>query len=96
MEPQVQYEKYLKLSYYYLSIRNRSEKEMRDYLVKKKAPEHIIERIITSLWDHKFLNDEAFARSWVLSRARIKPKGKALLKIELRQKELMTRLFKKF
>ena len=80
------YEKYLKLCYYYLSIRNRSEKEMREYLVKKKAPEEVIERIIKSLKDHKFLNDEAFARSWVLNRARLKPKGKTLLKIELRQK----------
>jgi len=89
------YEKYLKLAYYYLSIRNRSEKEMRDYLVKKKAPEDIIERINTSLRDHKFLNDEAFARSWVLSRARVKPKGKALLKIELRQKGIHDEIIQK-
>ena len=59
---------------------------MRDYLIKKKAPDDVIERIITSLLEHKFLNDEAFARSWVLNRARLKPKGKTLLKIELRQK----------
>ncbi len=80
------YERYLNLAYYYLSIRNRSEKEMRDYLTKKKAAEEVIEKIISSLKEKKFLNDEAFARSWILSRARLKPKGKALLKIELRQK----------
>jgi regulatory protein len=80
------YEKYLNLAYRFLSIRNRSEKEMRDYLVKRKAADEVIEKIITSLKEHKFLNDEVFARSWVLSRARLKPKGKVLLKIELRQK----------
>lgn len=80
------YEKYLTLSYRYLSIRNRSEKEMREYLAKKNASAEIIEKIILSLKEHKFLNDEVFARSFVLSRARLKPKGKVLLKIELRQK----------
>lgn len=80
------YEKYLNLSYRFLSIRNRSEKETRDYLVRKKAPEEVIEKIIISLKEHKFLNDEMLARSWILNRARLKPKGKALLKIELRQK----------
>jgi len=86
MESQEHYEKYLNLAYYYLSIRSRSEKEMRDYLSKKKASEEIVEKIIASLKEHKFLNDETFARSFVLNRARLKPKGKALLKIELRQK----------
>ncbi len=59
---------------------------MRDYLIRKNAPEDVIEKIVDSLKEKKFLNDEAFARSWVLNRARLKPKGKALIKIELRQK----------
>ena len=86
MDSHEHFEKYLNLSYHYLSFRNRSEKEMREYLTKKNAPSNIIEKIIASLKEHKFLNDETFARSFVLSRARLKPKGKALLKIELRQK----------
>jgi regulatory protein len=81
-----QVENYLNLAYRYLTIRNRSEKEIRDYLAGKKAAPEVIEKIITSLKEKKFLNDETFARSWVLNRARLKPKGKALLKIELRQK----------
>lgn len=88
------YEKYLNQAYYYLNIRNRSEKEMRDYLLKKKATEDIIERIIASLKEKNFLNDETFARNWVLSRARLKPKGKALLKIELRQKGIADELIR--
>ncbi|HVA96568.1 MAG TPA: regulatory protein RecX [Candidatus Acidoferrales bacterium] len=86
MDFQEHFERYLNLAYFYLSIRNRSEKEIRDYLTKKKAAPQIIEKIITSLKDKKFLNDEEFARAWVLNRVRLKPKGKALLKIELRQK----------
>lgn len=95
MDPLEHYEKYLNLSYRYLSIRNRSVKEMRDYLVKRKASEEVIERVIVSLQEHKFLNDETFARSWVLNRARLKPKGKVLLKIELRQKGISDELIQK-
>jgi len=89
------FEKYLNLAYFYLSIRNRSEKEMRDYLTKKKASEEIIEKIIASLTEKKFLNDEVFARSWVLNRARLKPKGKAFLKFELRQKGITDEIIAK-
>lgn len=89
------YEKYLNLAYYYLSIRNRSEKEIRDYLIRKKAPDEAIEKIVASLKEKKFLNDEVFARSWILSRARLKPKGKALLKIELRQKGVAQEVIEK-
>ncbi|MGI8419170.1 MAG: regulatory protein RecX [Candidatus Levyibacteriota bacterium] len=77
---------YLKNCYRYLTIRNRSEKEIRDYLAKKKAEPEIIETIVLRLKKQKFLNDETFARSWVLQRARLRPRGKRLLQIELRQK----------
>lgn len=88
-------EKYLNLSYRYLAIRNRSEKEIRDYLVKKKAPQEIIDEIIKLLTEKKFLNDENFARSWILNRARLKPKGKILLQIELKQKGIAENIIKK-
>ena len=68
---------------------------MREYLVKKKASEEVVEKIIVSLKEKKFLNDEAFARSWVLNRARLKPKGKVLLKIELHQKGISDELIQK-
>lgn len=80
------FKQYLNLSYRYLTIRNRSEKEVRDYLTRKNANSEIIEQIIASLKNKKFINDELFARSWVVNRARLKPKGEIILKIELRQK----------
>lgn len=95
MDFQKQFEKYLDLSYYFLSIRNRSEKEIRDYLIKKKASSEIIEKIIFGLKEKNFLNDEIFARMWVLNRARIKPKGEILLKIELRQKGIADDIIQK-
>lgn len=70
---------------------------MREYLTKKKAAQEVIEKVISSLKEKKFLDDEAFASAWVLSRARLKPKGKVLLKVELRQKgiadEIMQKVF---
>lgn len=78
--------KYLENTYRYLAIRNRSEKEIRDYLTKKKAAPEIIEHIVSLLKEQKFLNDETFARSWVAQRARFRPKGKSALKFELQQK----------
>lgn len=80
------FETYRNVSYRYLSIRNRSEKEMRDYLSKKKASIEIIDQVISLLKEQKFLDDESFAKSWVRSRARLRPKGKSVLKMELKQK----------
>jgi regulatory protein len=79
-------EKYFNLAYRYLSIRSRSVREMKDYLARRNASEEIIEKVIDSLQEKKFLNDEEFARTFVVNRSRLKPKGKILLKIELRQK----------
>lgn len=78
--------KYLENCYRYLAIRNRSEKEMRDYLTKKNAEPEIIDAIVEKLYKHKFLDDEAFARGWVRSRARFRPRGKRMLQMELAQK----------
>lgn len=87
--------KYLENTYRYLAIRNRSEKEIRDYLTKKKAAAEIIEEIILRLKKQKFLDDEVFARGWVTQRARFRPKGKSALKFELLQKGITKELIEK-
>jgi regulatory protein len=89
------FEDYLNLAYRFLTIRNRSEKEIRDYLKKKNATHAVIEKVVASLKEKKFLDDEAFARAFVLTRARLRPKGKTLLKIELRQKGIAEEVVKK-
>ena len=79
----------------YLSYRPRSEKEIREYLLGKTkqqrknfeppSPE-IIDAVLQKLKDMRFVNDKAFAESWVRSRTEYKPKATAIIKIELRQK----------
>lgn len=75
----------------FLNFRPRSEKEIRDYLKKKiqkfnDIDASIIDVIIHKLKEQRFLNDLEFAKMWVRSRTEFKPKGKYLVKQELRQK----------
>lgn len=90
------FDKYYNLALRYLSFRPRSEKEIRDYLAKKstygrsavggKKMDILIDKIIEKLKEQRFLNDEEFARMWVESRIRSKPRAWRLIKIELKQK----------
>lgn len=76
----------------FLSYRPRSEKEVRDNLVKKSfgrgsgPSEATIELIIKKLREQKFLNDREFAKWWVEQRTLVKPMGKRLIKLELNRK----------
>lgn len=70
----------------FLSFRQRSEKEIRDYLKKKDADDLTAKKIIDKLKEHKFLNDEEFAKWWVEQRTRVKPKADRVIKYELKQK----------
>src|SRR5581483_279024 len=80
------YEKYLNYIIRFLSYRQRSEKEIRDKLTERKATPEITEQVVSFLKDHKFLNDEEFARSWVRSRQSFRPKSKKAVKLELLKK----------
>ncbi|MBI4092052.1 MAG: regulatory protein RecX [Candidatus Levybacteria bacterium] len=72
----------------YLSYRDRSVKEVYDYLVRKNFAQDTINAILKKLVDLKFLNDEEFARQWIESRQKHKGKSKFILKNELRLKGL--------
>ena len=91
-----QFEKLYAKSLKYLSFRIRSEKEMRDYLLKKNAPPEVLEKIISSLKTSKFLNDEEFARMWIESRNRANPRAQKVLKFELQQKGINKEIIEKF
>jgi len=80
------YHKFLNFAYRYLSFRPRSEKEIDDYLKKKKADEKIREKIVSSLKGKNLLNDYDFAFWWVEQRLSFRPKGKRALRQELRRK----------
>jgi len=76
------YDKALK----FLSYRPRSEKEVKDNLLKKKAPDSIVQLVIKKLKEQKFLNDGEFAKWWIEQRTLVKPTGKRLIKFELKKK----------
>lgn len=65
-----------------LKYRLRSSKEIRERLKQKKFSAQIIESAVKDLRKSKFLDDEAFARSWIDYRLRNKT-GIKKLRIEL-------------
>jgi len=89
------YEKYLNGVLRFLSYRGRSEKEVREYLKKKQAPEEIIEKIIARCMEYGFVNDEKFAKDWTASRAKFRGKSKRIIKMELLQKGVGRELVEK-
>jgi regulatory protein len=76
------FDRYYNLSLRFLSYRPRSEKEVVDYLKKKKLSEGTIAQIMQRLTELRFVNDLEFARFWLEHRK----KGLNLIKIELNQK----------
>jgi len=80
------FDKYYILAVSQLSRRARSSKEIRDYLLRKKATLEIIDAVINKLQEKNFQSDEKFARWWKESRTRFKSKSDRIIKLELRQK----------
>ena len=80
------FEKFYNSALRFLSFRPRSENEVRDNLLEKKAVQEIIEKIILKLKEHNFINDLEFAKHWIESRIRFKPRSSRLIQMELKQK----------
>ena len=78
--------------YRFISLRPRSEKEIRDYLHGKHASNQDFEKIIQLLIKQKLLDDKAFVVWWLDQRATFRPKGKRALKTELKQKGISDEL----
>lgn len=71
---------------HFLAYRARSEQEVRDRLKRGAFSPEAIDATIVRLNEWRYLDDADFARRWVESRARGKPRGQRLLQQELRQK----------
>ena len=79
-----------------IARRPRSEKEIRDYIERKfyegkfdvedQYRENLVESVIEPLKEYKYVDDEAFARWYVNNRVEFKPRGKRVLKVELKLK----------
>lgn len=59
---------------------------MRKYLRQRGASESVIDATLEKLRDLNYINDEAFARNWALSRARNQGWGPRKIEQELRAK----------
>ncbi len=85
------YEKLLQASIRFVSYRPRSEKEIRDFLKKKLTRWKVyggtvVQKVLDRLKELNYVDDAKFAAWWVEQRSTFKPKGKRLIKLELKAK----------
>lgn len=70
----------------YLMRRPRSRQEVARYLADKGYDETVVANALEWLENYGYVDDEQFARQWVENRMRFRPRGKAMLRWELKQK----------
>lgn len=101
------FEKIFNKALFFLKFRSRSEKEIRDYLrgcfkqqkVFQREIDEAIEKTISRLKELNFINDEEFARSWVIKRLKTNWRGPIVIINELKTKgiaqEIIDQIFEK-
>lgn len=67
----------------FLAVRPRSIAETRRRLRHLGYPHSLVDEVVDRLIEMRYLDDEAFARSWIESRDRARPRGEAALRREL-------------
>lgn len=85
------YEKLINAAFRFVSFRPRSEKEFRDFLLKKLQKrkienKEVIEKAILRFRELGYIDDAKFVAWWVEQRSLHRPKGERLLKQELLSK----------
>ena len=70
----------------FLAVRPRSVGETRKRLLHLGYPQALIDQVIERFAEVGYLDDETFARTWVESRDRARPRGESALRRELAQK----------
>lgn len=70
----------------YLSYQLRSEKEIKDYLLKKEIQLSNIPEIMARLVSLNLVNDQTFSESYIRTQARLSDKGPRVISDKLRQK----------
>lgn len=69
-----------------LAARPRSEAELRERLTRRGLPPDVIRHTLERLRDYGYVNDVEFARFWVASRSGATPRGRYVVRRELRAK----------
>jgi regulatory protein len=70
----------------YLASRIRSEKEIRDHLLKKEMEEPVVQEVIHKLTDQKYINDMEYAQAYVRTQINTTDKGPCLIQTELKER----------
>ena len=70
----------------FLEVRSRSVAEVRRRLTSNGYRPDLVDGAITRMTELGMLDDEAFARAWVESRDRSRPRGERAIRVELGQK----------
>lgn len=81
-----QYEAAREQALRYLTLRPRSEQELRRHLARKGFDDALIEAVLVRLRQVKLVDDRDFARFWVENREEWRPRSARALRYELRQK----------
>lgn len=72
----------------YISRRQRSEWEVRDYLKRKEVSQEVIDKVLEKLTFENHLDDQRFTEAWVHDRNMMKPRSKRQLQVELIKKRV--------
>ncbi len=84
------YQSLMASAFRYLSIRQRSKKEIREFLEKKATKGDFslekVDEVLGRLEEMEYINDTKFAQMYVSSALVGKPKGPATIRFELKQK----------
>lgn len=86
------YQRALDSALNFLSYRPRSEREVRQNLVKKRTDPDVVERVIARLAELRLLDDKAFAQFWQENRQRCSPRGPRAIKVELLRKGVQSEI----
>lgn len=76
----------------YLARRARSEWELRDYFKRKGYDPELGEQILEKIRSYGYVDDKAFAESWVANRRQLRSSSKRKLIAELRQKHIASNI----
>ena len=79
----------------FTTLRLRSEKEIKDWLRKKKVHASLYQELFSRLKKLELIDDEKFAKWWVEQRQSFRPKPKRILNTELRTKGITKEIIEK-
>lgn len=78
----------------FISLRPRSEREIKNWLLRKKVEANISKFVLKKLKSLDLINDLEFAKWWIEQRITFSPRGKRLIKLELLRKGVKRELIK--